>query len=151
MAIDRLESCPLNRTCQKSQDRFDRKQKGIMSCTTYFECKVNSASWRLPLERKYDKYGQFLEVNVTPVVCEWRSSGRWYTQEANRPHCPIKFFSESHTSIGFWLDRYLPCPTASDLETRERLSADEIVAMEIKQAYQRAGFLSAVSLQPKEN
>lgn len=149
--IDRLASCPLNKVCTTSQDRFYSKLKGIKSCSNYMRCQIFSAAWRLPIQRRYDCHGQYWEVDVTPIVCEWRSAGYWYPQEINQPHCPVRFFSKSHLEIGCWLFRYLPCPTALDVVARESLSLEEIIAMEIKQAYQRQGYLQATPLEKSQS
>ncbi|MGV2828943.1 hypothetical protein [Myxosarcina sp. GI1(2024)] len=149
MSIDKLEKCPLNETCKKSQDRFYGKLKGIKSCSNYFNCKLLAAAWRLPIQRRYNKYGQYWEVDVTPIVCQWRSAGYGQLGEIDRPHCPVKFYSKSHLEIGCWLYHHLPCPTALDLVAREHLGIDEIVAMEIKQAYQQRGFFQALPLEEK--
>ncbi|WP_036484609.1 hypothetical protein [Myxosarcina sp. GI1] len=148
--MDRLEKCPLNETCKKSQDRFYGKLKGTKSCSNFINCRILSAAWKLPMQRRYDLHGQYWEVDITPIVCEWRDACYEHPRETDYPHCPVEFFSKSHLEIGCWLERYLPCPTALDLVARERLGLDEIIAIEVKQAYQRRGFLQAVSLEKKD-
>ena len=143
--MNRFEYCPLSKTCRRTKDRFYRHKKGLKSCENYFDCKVLSAAWKLPIERRYDKNGGYWFVDVTPIVSEW-NSGATYQLSHNHPYCPVWFFGDSRSLLGYWFDRDLPLPTFEKLSERGYLETDEIVAMEIKQTYQIMGFFKAVPI-----
>jgi len=145
--MNRLESCPLNKTCQKSYDRFYRRRTDLKNCKNYFDCRVLSAAWKFPIERHYDKYGQYWEVKTTPIISEWYDHCTNYP--SNISYCPIRFFTGAHIEIGSWFHRDLPLPKEANLEERDCLTIEEIVAMEIKQTYHQLGFFDAVSMSKK--
>ena len=143
--MNRFESCPLNKTCEKSSDRFYRQRTDLKSCQNYFDCQVSSAAWRIPIGRHYDKYGGYWEVDTTPTICEWRAN---LTRDGRDiSDCPIRFFSDSHTEIGYWFERPLPLPQ----QFQDSLTLEEIVAIEIKQTYHQLGFFDAVPKTPKKS
>ncbi len=143
--MNRLESCPLDKTCEKSSDRFYRQRTDLKSCKNYFDCQVSSASWRIPILRQYNKYGGYWEVDTTPTICEWRAYQTGYP--SNISCCPIRFFTDSYTEIGCWFDRGLPLPN----KYQKSLTLENLVAMEVKQTYYRLGFFDAVPKTPKKS
>ena len=143
--MNRLESCPLNRTCEKSSEVFYKQRTDLKGCKNYFDCQVSSASVRIPIVRQYDSCGGYWEVDTAPTICEWRAYRTWYP--SNISHCQIRFFSDSHIEIGYWFDRPLPLPN----QYQESLTLENLVAMEIKQTYHRLGFFDAVPKTPKKS
>ena len=133
--MNRFESCPLNRVCEKSNERFYKQRTDLKGCKNYFDCQVSSAAVRIPIGRQYDKYGGYWEVDTTPTICEWRAN-----LTSNISSCPIRFFTDSHIEIGYWFDRPLPLPN----QYQEFLTLENLAAMEIKQTYYRLGFFDAV-------
>lgn len=142
--MNRLESCPLNKTCEKSSDRFYKQRTDLKGCKNYFDCQVSSASVRIPILRQYDLHSGYWEVDTAPTICEWRAYPTGYLSDVS--YCPIRFFTESHIEIGYWFDRPLPLPNQS----QEFLTLENLVAMEIKQTYYRLGFFDAVPKTPKK-
>lgn len=143
--MNRLESCPLNRACEKSSDRFYRQRTDLKSCKNYFDCQVSSAAWRIPIVRQCDKYGGYGEVDTTPTISEWRAC---LTRDGGDISCcPVRFFTDSDIEIGYWFDRDLPLPK----QFQDSLTLEEIVAMEIKQTYHQLGFFDAVPKTPKKS
>lgn len=136
--MNRFESCPLNKTCEKSNDRFYSQRTDLKSCKNYFDCQVRSAAVRIPILRQYDSCGGYWEVDTTPTICEWRAYVTRYP--SNISYCPIRFFSSSHIEIGSLFDRGLPLPN----QYQESLTLENLVAMEIKQTYHQMGFFEAV-------
>lgn len=143
--MNRLESCPLNRTCEKSSDPFYGQRTDLKGCKNYFDCQVSSASVRIPIVRHYDKYGAYWEVDTTPTICEWRANLTGYP--SNISSCQVRFFTKSHIEIGHWFDRGLPLPN----QFQDFLTLENLVAMEIKQTYYRLGFFDAVPKTPKNS
>lgn len=136
--MNRLQSCPLNETCQKTDDPFYRHKTDLKSCKNYWDCRVLSAAWKIPIFRHYDSWGAYWEVNTAPTISEW--SAERTTYPSNISYCAIRFFTESDIEIGFWFDRALPVP----LVEKDCLTLEEIVAMEIKITYYQMGFALAV-------
>lgn len=141
--MNRFESCPLNRACEKTNDPFYKRRTDLKSCKNYFDCQVSSAAWRIPIVRHYDSYGGYWQVDTTPTICEWRAYVTRYP--SNISYCPVRFFSSSHIEIGYWFDRDLPLPN----QYQESLTLENLVAMEIKQTYHQLGFFDAVPKTPK--
>ena len=139
--MNRFESCPLNRVCEKSNERFYKQRIDLKGCKNYFDCQVSSAAVRIPIIRQYDKHGGYWQVDTTPTICEWRAY-----QTSNISSCPIRFFFYSHIEIGYWFDRPLPLPS----QFQEFLTLENLVAMEIKQTYYQLGFFDAVPKTPKK-
>ena len=143
--MNRFESCPLNRICEKSNDPFYKQRTDLKGCKNYFDCQVSSAAVRIPILRQYNKYGGYWEVDTTPTICEWRAYQTSYP--SNVSSCQIRFFSLAHIEIGYWFDRPLPLPS----QFQEFLTLENLVAMEIKQTYHQLGFLDAVAKNPKKS
>lgn len=143
--MNRLESCPLNRTCEKSSEVFYKQRTDLKGCKNYFDCQVSSASVRIPILRQYDLHGGYWEVDTAPTICEWRAYHTRYPSDIS--YCPIRFFSYSHIEIGYWFDRDLPLPN----QYQEFLTLENLVAMEIKQTYHQLGFCDAVLKTPKKS
>jgi hypothetical protein len=143
--MNRLESCPLNRVCEKSNERFYKQRTDLKGCKNYFDCQVSSAAVRIPILRHYDSRGGYWQVDTVPTICEWRAYDTRYP--SNISSCPIRFFSYSHIEIGYWFDRDLPLPN----QYQEFLTLENLVAMEIKQTYYQLGFFDAVPKTPKKS
>ncbi len=143
--MNRLESCPLNKTCEKSSEVLYRQRTDSKGCKNYFDCQVSSAAVRIPILRQYNKYGGYWEVDTTPTICECRAYVTRYP--SNISYYPIRFFSDSHIEIGYWFDRDLPLPN----QYQEFLTLENFVAMEIRQTYYRLGFCDAVPKTPKKS
>ena len=143
--MNRLESCPLSKTCEKSSEVFYSQRTDLKSCKNYFDCQVSSAAVRIPILRHYDSCGGYWEVDTTPTICEWRANPTWYP--SNISSYQIRFFSSSHIELGYWFDRPLPLPN----QHQEFLTLENLVAMEIKQTYHQLGFFNAVPKTPKKS
>lgn len=141
--MKRRESCPLNKTCEQTDDPFYRRRTDLKSCKNYFDCQVSSAAVRIPILRHYDSGGGYWQVDTKPTICEWRAYLSRYP--SNISYCPIRFFSDSDIEIGSWFDRDLPLPN----QYQEFLTLENILAMEIKQTYHQLGFFDAVPITAK--
>lgn len=141
--MKRLESCPLNKTCEKTDDPFYKRRADLKSCNSYARCQILSAAVRIPILRHYDSCGGYWKVDTSPTICEWSDYVTRYP--SNISYCPIRFFSSSHIEIGSVVDRDLPLPN----QYQESLTLENLVAMEIKQTYHQMGFFEAVPKTPK--
>ncbi|MGL5831710.1 MAG: hypothetical protein ACRC1Z_00565 [Waterburya sp.] len=144
--MNRLEGCPLNKTCEKTKERFYRHKKDLRSCKNYWGCKILTSAWKLPIERHYDLHGQYLEVCTAPIISEWWEESSYSYPEVRGKHCRAIFLSQDHTIIGSWFDRPLTLPTPKDLEDSDFLELEKSVAMEIRQTYHYLGFVEAVRI-----
>lgn len=144
--MKRLESCPLNKTCEKTRERFYRYKKDLRNCKNYWECKISTSAWKLPIERHYDSYGQYLEVCTTPIISEWFEESCFSYPGRIGKDCQVRIFSDNGMIIGTWFDRDLPLPTSEDLENSDFLELEKSVAMEIRQIYHYLGFIEAIKI-----
>lgn len=144
--MDRFESCPLNNNCEKSKERFYRHRKDLKGCKNYWECRILSSAWKFPIERHYDSHGQYLEVCTEPIISEWYELSNYFYPEVKGKNCTFRVLSLDDIIVGTWFDRSLELPTSQDLEDIDSLELEKSVAMEIRQAHYRRGFLEAVPI-----
>ena len=148
--MNRFESCPLNRNCQKSEERFYRHKKDLRGCKNYWECRILSSAWKFPIEEHYNSHGQYIEVCTEPIISEWYEISSYFYPEVQGKNCRVRFLALNQVVIGSWFHRSLELPQAKDLEACDFLELEQSVAMEIEQAHYRMGFCEAVPIKKRK-